>query len=208
MFTNKKLLVFLTLSMAALVLSFTVIGTTATVEIALETDQGPNPNTPFDAANGTAYQYQNGSRYQIQTSSGFEVQFQFNANVSVAITDTDEAPFQVKNQFRNRVQSKFMNISVDAEQYKVNATLAKDLKVQEGDMNKFKFAYYDEVKEEWESPKNQWHVGTKLYCNTTHFSVWTIVEDESSAIPGFEIDVVIMALTPIAIVSYLKTKKK
>ena len=174
----------------------------------LAPEQGPNPNIPFECVNATTYQLQNGSRYQLQSSSGFEIQFQFSANVSVTITDTDEAPFQVNNQFRNRVQTKFMNVSVNAEQYQVNATLAKDLKVQEGDMNKYKFAYYDEVKEDWETPENQWNVGTKLYCNTTHFSVWTIVEEESSGVPGFEIDVILMAITPIAIFSLIKTKKE
>ena len=174
----------------------------------LAPEPGPNPGTPFEVANATTYQLQNGSMYQLRSSSGFEVQFQFNANVSVTITDTDEAPFQVQSQFRNRFQTKSMNISVDAAQYKVNATLAKQLKVEESEMSKYRFAYYDEVKEDWEVPENQWNEGTKLYCNTTHFSTWTIVEETTSGIPGFEVEVLLVALTPIAILSLVRPKKK
>lgn len=168
---------------------------------------GPKPNEPWNANNGTAFQVGKGNRYQVRTQAGFELQFQFNANVSVNITETEASPMQIQSQFKNRVKVQFMNIHINESNYRVNATLSRQFTQQEinqlkiQNRNRLRFVFYNETTEEWEAPKTQWTEGEKLYCNTTHFSLWTIAEETtiSDDIPGFEMTALLLALIPITI---------
>lgn len=178
----------------------------------------PAPETPYDSTNGTPFQLQNGSLYQIKTQAGFELQLQFNASVQVNITETDETQKTIQNQFRNRVKAKFMNVEINITDYECNATLSKEFtdnelsQLQIQNRTQLRFAYHNDDTGEWVIPENQWHVGDKLYCNTTHFSEWTIVEeieedtDDDGTAPGFEFFVAMIGLLPLAV--YLTKKQK
>ncbi|MFX0171370.1 MAG: Heimdall-CTERM domain-containing surface protein, partial [Candidatus Hodarchaeota archaeon] len=74
-------------------------------------------------------------------------------------------------------------------------------------MEKLKFMYYDEATDEWTAPKYQWFEGDTLYCNTTHFSLWTISEDVSNnSTPGFEVFPVLLTLVLSIPILYKKKK--
>lgn len=178
----------------------------------------PAPQTPFDSTNGTPFQLMNGSLYQIRTQAGFELKLQFNASVQVNITETDETQKTIQNQFRNRVKAEFMNVEINITNYEVNATLCKEFtdneltQLQIQNRTELRFAYHNDDTGEWEIPMNQWFVGDKLYCNTTHFSEWTIVDkevedtDDDGTAPGFEFFVAMIALLPLAV--YLSKKQE
>ncbi|MFX1254237.1 MAG: Heimdall-CTERM domain-containing surface protein [Promethearchaeota archaeon] len=171
----------------------------------------PNPGQPFDAPNGTAFALQNGSTYQIRTQNGFQIQLQVGKDVALNITEHNTYQHQNRIQNRYQMQTQFMSIHMN-ESAPLNATLSREF--TQGELNKIqnrsrlRFMFYNESSGAWEAPQHQWLEGNTLYCNTTHFSTWTILEDVGVvATPGFELLPVFLALIPVAVLVFLKRKK-
>jgi hypothetical protein len=171
----------------------------------------PNPGTPFDAPNGTAFALQNGSTYQIRTQNGYQIQVQIGKDVELNITEHGTYQYQNRIQNRYRLQTQFMTIHMN-ESAPLNATLSREF--TQGELNniqnrsRLRFMFYNESSGAWEAPQYQWLEGNTLYCNTTHFSTWTILEDVGVvATPGFELLSVFLALIPVVVLVFLKRKK-
>jgi hypothetical protein len=172
-------------------------------------NSNPVPGTPFNSQNGTAFSLQAGNQYQIKTQHGFSLQLQMNKSVAVTITEYETSP-KVMTQARHQIKTQTMAIELN-ESAEINAqfsyTFTNQIRNQLGikNMEKLKFMFFNESINTWETPKNQWIQGDTLFCNTTHFSLWTIAEEESvSATPGFTIIPLLFALVPIFI---LKRRK-
>lgn len=155
----------------------------------------PTPSTPFNPTNGSGFMVQEHEQYQIQTQSGFQIQMQVNKSVEVTIEEFEHSP-KAMNQARHRIRTQTMQIELNAS-CGLNATFSYQFTNQENNMNKLKFMFFNESTQEWEAPQNQWIEGDMLYCNTTHFSLWTIAEDESGdgSIPGFTLIPLLAALS-------------
>lgn len=160
----------------------------------LAVDAGnPIPGTPFNPGNGTGFMLEANEQYQIQTQSGFSLQLQLNKSVEVTVSEYEESPKNM-NQQRHRIRTQVMNITTNDSagieatfSYQFTNQTKSQLGVQ--NLNQLKFMFYNEISEEWEAPKNQLLQGDTLYCNTTHFSLWTVAEEEieASSTPGFTI---------------------
>ena len=129
--------------------------------------------------------------YDQHDPDGFSLQLRLNNSAEVTICEYENSPKNM-NQQRHRIRTQVMNISTNASagidatfSYQFTNQTKSQLGVQ--NLNQLKFMYYNEMTEEWEAPKNQWLEDDTLYCNTTHFSLWTIAEEEDSSIPGFTI---------------------
>ena len=161
----------------------------AAVEEAPPIDK-PNPGSPYSSTNGTSFALQNGSRYQVHTQSGFSLQLQLNKSAEVTVTEYEDSP-KVMNRERHRIRTQTMRIELNTSAG-INATFAYEftnqIRNQLGvkNLEKLKFMFFNETSNEWEAPQNQWIVGDTLYCNTTHFSLWTVAEEENaSSTPSF-----------------------
>ncbi len=166
----------------------------------------PNPENAYNSKNGTAFALQGGNRYQIRTQSGFSLQIQLNKSAEVTVTEYEESP-QLMNRERHRIRTQTMSVELNCSAG-INATFAYEFshenRTQMGikNMEKLKFMFYNETSNEWEAPKNQWIEGDTLYCNTTHFSLWTIAEEEvdSSSTPSFTLLPLLGTLATIIII--------
>ncbi|MHA1977987.1 MAG: hypothetical protein ACW98I_13860 [Candidatus Hodarchaeales archaeon] len=150
----------------------------------------PTPGNLYQTKNGSAFEVQAGNRYQVHTQSGFSLELQLNKSVEIIITEYEESP-KVMNQNRHQIRTQTMSI-VQNSSAEIDATFAYEftnqIRSQLGvkNMQDLKFMFFNETSNEWEAPKNQWIEGDTLYCNTTHFSLWTVTEDEStSSTPSF-----------------------
>ncbi len=174
--------------------------------LALDTisEGNPTPGTPFNAQNGTAFTLQSGNQYQIKTQHGFSLQLQLNKSASLTITEYETPPkvmTQARHQIRTQTMAIELNESVGIEA-QFSYTFTNQIQNQLGikNMEKLKFMFFNESSNAWEVPKNQWMQGETLYCNTTHFSLWTVAEEESvSSTPGFAILPLLLAMIPILI---------
>ena len=178
-------------------------------------DRNPTPGTPFNCQNGTGFAVQAGHRYQIQTQSGFSLQLKLNQSSEMTVTEYEKSPQAMKqkqHQIRTQTIAIEMNNSAQI-QANFSYTFTNQIKNQLGvkNMEKLKFMFYNESSKTWEAPKHQWLEGDTLYCNTTHFSLWTITEEdveettsETSSIPGFMILPLIFAFAAIL----MKSKRK
>jgi hypothetical protein len=169
----------------------------------LEVGKNPDPGTPFNAQNGTEFAVQAGNRYQIKTQSGFALQLQLNQSAGIIISEYEEAP-QVMTQAQHQIRTQTMAIELNESKVQIQAnfsyTFTNQIRNQLGvkNMEKLKFMFYNETSNEWETPKYQWLEGETLYCNTTHFSLWTIAEEETaSSSSGFTIIPLFLALIPV-----------
>ena len=167
----------------------------------------PTPGEPFECQNGTGFAVQAGNMYQIKTQSGFALQLKLNQSSEITVTDYEEAP-KPMTRARHQIRTQTFAIELNnSAQIQANFSYEFKNKNQLGvkNMEKLKFMFYNESSKEWEAPKHQWLVGDTLYCNTTHFSLWTIAEDESGeSTPGFTI----IPLTFVLIVLFAFRKKK
>lgn len=168
-----------------------------------EIAKNPEPGTPFNAQNGTEFAVQAGNRYQIKTQSGFTLQLQLNQSAGITVSEYDEAP-HVMTQAQHQIRTKTMAIELNESKIQIQANLSytftNQIRNQLGikNMEKLKFMFYNETSKEWEAPKYQWLEGETLYCNTTHFSLWTIAEEETaSSSPGFTLIPLFLALIPV-----------
>ncbi|UCG03994.1 MAG: hypothetical protein JSW11_08395 [Candidatus Heimdallarchaeota archaeon] len=153
--------------------------------------QNPNPGTPFECKNGTGFAVQAGSRYQIKTQSGFSLELKLNQSSEITVTEYEESP-KVMTKAQHHIRTQAFKIELNnSAQIQANFSYKISNKNQYGikNMEKLKFMFYNESSKDWEAPKHQWLEGDTLYCNTTHFSLWTIVEEETtdSSTPGFTI---------------------
>ena len=179
-----------------------------TILIAEEPVSNPTPGTPFNPGNGTGFMVMANNQYQIQTQSGFSLQLQLNKTVEVTVSEYSDSP-KTMNRERHQVRTQVMNISINASagidakfSYQFTNQIQNQLGVK--DLDQLKFMFYNETSEEWEAPKNQWLDGDTLYCNTTHFSLWTVAEEEVVAsTPGFTI-VPILA----SIIAFLAVRRR
>ncbi|MHA1995702.1 MAG: hypothetical protein ACW97Z_14240 [Candidatus Hodarchaeales archaeon] len=150
----------------------------------------PTPGSLYASKNGTGFAIQAGNKYQVKTQSGFSLQLQLNKSAEVTVTEYEDSP-KVMNRERHRIRTQTMRIELNTSAG-INATFAYEftnqIRSQMGvkNMEKLKFMFFNETSNEWEAPKNQWLKGDTLYCNTTHFSLWTVAEDETaSSTPSF-----------------------
>ncbi len=155
--------------------------------------RNPNPGTPFNPDNGTGFMVMANNQYQINTSSGFSLQLQLNKTVEVTVSEYENSPKNM-NRERHQVRTQVMNVSINASagidaKFSYQFTTQKQNQLGVKNLKQLKFMFYNETSEEWEAPKNQWLDGDTLYCNTTHFSLWTVAEEEvdTSSTPGFTI---------------------
>ena len=162
-----------------------------TILVAEEPARNPTPGTPFNPDNGTGFMVMTNNQYQIQTQSGFSLQLRLNQTAEVTVSEYEESPKNM-NQQRHQIRTQVMNISTNATagidatfSYQFTNQIMNQLGVK--NLEKLKFMFYNG--EEWEAPENQWLEGDTLYCNTTHFSLWTVAEEEvdASSTPGFTI---------------------
>ena len=133
----------------------------------------------------------------------------------MTVTEYEKSPQAMKqkqHQIRTQTIAIEMNNSAQI-QANFSYTFTNQIKNQLGvkNMEKLKFMFYNESSKTWEAPKHQWLEGDTLYCNTTHFSLWTITEEdveettsETSSIPGFMILPLIFAFAAIL----MKSKRK
>ncbi len=163
------------------------------VDITEEPVRNPTPGTPFNPDNGTGFMVMANNQYQIQTQSGFSLQLRINQSVEVTVSEYEDSPKNM-NQERHQVRTQVMNVSINASagidatfSYQFTNQIRNQLGVK--DIENLKFMFYNETSGAWEAPKNQWIEGDTLYCNTTHFSLWTVAEEEvdASSTPGFTI---------------------
>ncbi len=150
----------------------------------------PTPGSTYQTKNGSAFEVQAGNRYQVQTQSGFSLELQLNKSVEITVTEYEDSP-KVMNRERHQIRTQTMSI-VQNSSAEIDATFSYEFTNQirshlgVKNMQKLKFMYFNEISNEWVAPENQWIEGDTLYCNTTHFSLWTIAEDESaSSTPSF-----------------------
>jgi hypothetical protein len=176
-------------------------------------EKNPNPGEPFECKNGTGFAVQAGNMYQIKTQSGFSLQLKLNQSSEVTVTEYEEAP-KPMTRARHHIRTQTFAIELNnSAQIQANFSYKIANKDQLGikNMEKLKFMFYNESSKDWEAPKHQWLEVDTLYCNTTHFSLWTIVEDEptddndnDASTPGFTI----LPLTFVLIVLLGFRKKK
>jgi hypothetical protein len=175
------------------------------------TDGNPTPGTPFAPNNGTGFAVQAGNTYKIKTKSGFALELKLEQGTTINITEYAQSP-EAMNQNRFQVRTQTMSIEMNnsaAVQANMSFTFTNQNKNQLGvkNMEKLQFMYFNETTNEWTAPKYQWLEGDTLYCNTTHFSLWTITEEVStSSSPGFEVLPALLTLVPI-ITLILKKKR-
>ena len=194
------------------------IWTIITLENEETTEKNPTPGTPFNSQNGTGFAVQAGNKYQIQTQSGFSLQLKLNLSSEISITEYEESPKAMKQeQHQIRTQTMAIEMNNTAQiQANLSYTFTNQIQNQLGvkNMEKLKFMFYNESSDAWEAPKNQWLEGDTLHCNTTHFSIWTIAEEEvedtttetkaSSSTPGFSIILLAFAFIPLILLKYRK----
>lgn len=172
-----------------------------------EVQKNPTPGTPFNSQNGTGFAVQAGNMYQIRTQSGFALELKFNQSAEVKITEYEKSPQQM-TQSRHQIRTQTMAIELNTSKVQIQAnfsfTFTNQIKNQLGiqNMEKLKFMFYNESSEKWEAPKYQWLEGETLHCNTTHFSLWTIAEEETSdsttdSIAGFSIITLFLGVIPV-----------
>ncbi|UCE12570.1 MAG: hypothetical protein JSV04_10285 [Candidatus Heimdallarchaeota archaeon] len=144
-------------------------------------DGNPTPGTPFNAKNKTGFAVKAGNLYQIQTQTGFAIQLKLNQSSEMTITEYEE-PLHAMNQQHHQIRTQIMALELNNSaqiQANLSYTFTKQVRTQLGvqNMEKLKFMFYNESSNSWEAPKSQWLDNETLYCNTTHFSLWTIAED-------------------------------
>jgi hypothetical protein len=154
-----------------------------------EPAKNPTPGTPFNPDNGTGFLVMANKQYQIKTQSGFSLQLQLNKTTEVTVSEYEDSPKNM-NRERHQIRTQIMNVSINASAG-IDATFSYQFtnQSQYKNLEQLKFMFYNETSEEWEAPKNQWLEGDTLYCNITHFSLWTVAEEEveASSTPGFTI---------------------
>ncbi|MFX0122200.1 MAG: hypothetical protein ACFFAE_01065, partial [Candidatus Hodarchaeota archaeon] len=161
-------------------------------------EKNPNPGTPFECKNGTGFAIQAGNMYQIKTQSGFSLQLKLNQSSEITVTEFDESPKEMK-QTQHKIRTQTLSIEMN-NSAQIQATFSYKFtnKNQFGiqNMEKLKFMFYNESSKNWEAPKHQWLESDTLYCNTTHFSLWTIAEEELSdnSSPGFTLLPILLIL--------------
>jgi len=165
----------------------------ASVDLTEEPVRNPTPGTPFNPDNGTGFMVMANTQYQIKTQSNFTLQFQLNKSVEVTVSEYSDSPKNM-NQQRHQVRTQVMNVSINASagidaKFSYEFTNQKMNQLGVENIENLKFMFFNETSNEWEAPKNQWLDGDTLYCNTTHFSLWTVAEEEvdASSTPGFTI---------------------
>ena len=136
----------------------------------------PTPNIPFQAQNNTGMQIIAGEQYQIQTQSHIQLTLQLSEQAQVNITEYDK-PIRQYNQDRLRLRTKTFSVECNNTQAGIQAQFAYNFAIlNESAKNILRFMYYDEVGDTWMAPKTQWFEGNTLYCDTTHFSLWAVME--------------------------------
>ncbi|MHA2297048.1 MAG: hypothetical protein ACXAEU_17465 [Candidatus Hodarchaeales archaeon] len=174
---------------------------TWTITGELQQGGNPSPSTPFQAGNGTQFQVQAGERYQIQTQSGFKLNMSSDATAGMTVTECDNNPAGQITQNRKQLGN-FWNLSLEGTGG-VQATLEwafKEGDIQGLNRETLKFAYYDENANTWKNGETNWIEGNTVYCNTTHFSIWTIIGDvETQSTPGFTWLIGFVALVAVII---------
>jgi hypothetical protein len=172
----------------------------------LAPENNPTPGNPFDAPNGTGFALQAGNMYQLRTQSGFAIQIKLNAGAEMTINEYENSP-QAMNRERHRIRTQTMALELNDSSVQFQANLSYQFTEQKQNQygvqnkNKLKFMFFNETTDKWEEARHQWLEGETLYCNTTHFSLWTIAEEESSdSIPGFTIVPLFLAIIPVIII--------
>ncbi|MFX0015026.1 MAG: hypothetical protein ACFFB2_07885 [Promethearchaeota archaeon] len=177
----------------------------------MSSERNPTPGIPFECKNGTGFALQAGNRYQIQTQSGFSLQLILNQGSEITVTEYEKSPREMKqSKFQIRTQTIAIEMNNSAQvQANFSYTFTNQIKNQLGikNMEKLKFMFYNESSEKWESPKHQWLEENTLYCNTTHFSLWTIAEEETitNGTPGLTI---LPAILTLGLVLLKRSKKR
>lgn len=177
-------------------------------------ERNPIPGTPFNSQNGTGFAVQAGHQYQIRTQNNFSIQLKLNQSSEISITEHENSPQEMKqNQYLIRTQTFAIEMNNSASfQANFSYTFTNQLRNQLGikNMEKLMFMFYNESSKTWEAPQHQWLEGETLYCNTTHFSLWTIaeeVDDEENGnnTPGLTILPLIFALNFVIL---LRSRKR
>ncbi|MFW9994067.1 MAG: hypothetical protein ACFFD4_18630 [Candidatus Odinarchaeota archaeon] len=179
----------LLLLMGMLFLSFPAIGAggTATapivIESALATAGNPDPGTPYTAGNGTNFQLKANGTYQIRNQYNFRLNLTCDCDCEMNMTQYQyygEAPQGV------RTMNRYMKIETNQTQAQVNATLAWKIGDDELEgMNRttLRFAFHNGSTNMWQHVEQNWQEGDTVFCNTNHFSMWTITGELADA-PG------------------------
>ncbi len=179
-------------------------------DMAEEPVMNPTPGTPFNPTNGTGFVVQAQNQYEIQTQAGFQIQLQLNKSAEITVEEYERSP-KPMNRERHRIRTQTMAIELNVST-PLNATFAYQFtnqiknQLNVSNMNKLKFMFFNESSQEWETPQHQWIEGETLYCNTTHFSLWTIAEEDStdSSTPSFSIFPLLAVLSALVIFSRRK----
>lgn len=171
----------------------------------LEIVQNPTPGTPFNSNNGTAFMVQLGNQYQIKTQAGFTIQLQLNKSAEITISEYEKTSKVMKRE-RHQIRTQTMSIELN-QSAGLNATFSYQFtnqirnQLNISNLAKLKFMFFNETSNSWEAPKNQWIEGDMLYCNTTHFSLWTVAEEEvGTSSPGFTIIPLLIIFGAITII--------
>ena len=167
-------------------------------------------------ANGTPMKLENGYTYQFRTQYGFELNLSLGQTAELSMNES------TTHQYQNQVTAqrgigKYLSLELNETGISIEATLAYKIGSSEipsgADPLQLQFAYYNTVTNQWEV-QNSWvkDIGSgnyMVYANTTHFSTWTILTDEStntsstsssSSAPGFEFITLLLVLGVIPII--------
>lgn len=194
------------------------------IEESPDADGNPTPGTPFNAKNGTGFAVKAGNMYQIQTQSGFMIQMKLNQSSEMTITEYKNA-LHAMNQEHHQIRTQVMALEINSSaqiQANLSYTFTNQVRTQLGIQNKekLKFMFYNESSNSWEAPKSQWLDNETLYCNTTHFSLWTIAEEvtevsgttedtgktTTSSTPGFVFLSLAGILIPLLLLKFKKRR--
>ncbi len=180
-------------SMILLLLTFAVT-LTSMMKVIGVTDSTENTNLSFSkdppvepwliSGKGEKVNVSAGDHAQIRTMSKNHIRLRVNESVQLQINESDENPVgPLLN--RTRTVNRFMHITMNGT-CALNATLFRNYTNQElvglGNVSTFRWAWFNETNFQWEYAHQNWvektSDGATIYCNTTHFSVWTILTPE------------------------------
>ncbi|MFX1507722.1 MAG: hypothetical protein ACFFDC_16670, partial [Promethearchaeota archaeon] len=150
---------------------------------------GPPDDPWINPGNGEKINITAGNRTQIRTTSGNMLQLCTNESVRLQINESDTNPAgPLPNQTRS--VNRYMHIELNGT-VEMNATLSRNYTNSElsglGNISTFRWAYYSDSTFRWEYAYQNWieltSDGASVSCNTTHFSVWTILASEDIETP-------------------------
>jgi hypothetical protein len=144
-----------------------------------------------------------GVQVELKTPSGISVIVKPASEVNITITESNSNPKAVNPQSGIGI---YITIEM-SEETEVEATIAIPYGAKENainNANNLALAFYSEAEAGWERVPSSVDIEAKVvFASTTHFSTWTVVESESSAL-----NLYFGVFTALAMVSLVLLKRK